>query len=128
MRRLVPTCAALLAVALPACLHAGALLWQVTGFEKGLAHYQMANLQRRIFTDKAPEAVSVWPMEAVAFSATSAGVIQWDLWHCLQDWLVGTGRVDSGESVRPTYRDLVTSGFISVNLIEMPEMRDNVEL
>lgn len=128
MSRIISTCAALLVVALPACSHAGALLWQVTGMEKGVSHYQMASLQPQTFTDKATHPLSVWSMEGIAFGATAAGVMQWDLWHCLQDWLVGTGRVDSGANVMPTYRDLVSSGFISVNLIEMPEMRGNAEL
>ena len=128
MSRIRSTCAALLVVALPACLHAGTLLWQVTGMEKGASYYHVASLQPQTFPDKSTHVLSVWSMEGVAFGATAAGVMQWDLWHCLQDWLVGTGRVDSGANVMPTYRDLVSSGFISVNLIEMPEMRGNAEL
>lgn len=96
--------------------------------EKGGSHYQMASLQPRTFTDKAMHPLSVWSMEGIAFGATAAGVMQWEIWHCLQDWLVGMRRVDSEENAMPTYRDLVSSGIISVNLIEMPEMRGNAEL
>lgn len=128
MDRIFSACAAVLVVALPACLHAGALLWQMGDRGKERVCYQMASLQPRVLDDSSPHPLSVWSMDGVAFNATAANVMQWDIWHCLQDWMVGSGRVGAEDVAIPTYRDLVSSGFISIGLIEMPELRGNAEL
>jgi len=107
-------------VIFPAWVHAGALLWQITGMEGVENRYAIASrIEKRLPQDRT-NAESVWSMEG-SFYSTAAAVMRFEIWNCLRNL--------AGEKVKvaPSYRDLIGSGIISVNSIEMPEMMGNIE-
>lgn len=110
-----------LAASFPAWVHAGAMLWQVTGMEGIESRYGFANGGRMgRFSDSATSAESVWSMEG-SFTATATAVMRWEIWYVLK------AMMDDKSEETPSYRDLIDSGVISVNSIQMPELLGNNE-
>lgn len=103
---------------------AGVMLWQVTGIgmEEPAALYAMAGrLARKEVA--AVTAGGVWSGWGVPGSAVY--VMRREIWLHLGEWLAARGRVVPGETAVPGYRDLISSGYISVNMIGMPECMGN---
>ncbi len=123
MKRIVEMGIVLLAMALPACLHAGVLLWQVKGMEGIEKRYSFANRWPQAVLPEGVHVEALWMLPGAY--TTAAAVMKGEIWQDLQAWLVRMGRVATDETVVPTYPDLVTSGLISINGIAMPELMGN---
>lgn len=122
MKAVASALAALALAAVPAWAGAGVMLWQVTGMEGSASRYAMAGRMRRI--ERTPVAASaLWSGWGVP--GTAAYVMRREIWQHLQSWMVWQGRAASGAAAVPSYRDLISSGYISVNMISMPECMGN---
>lgn len=112
--------AALALVLVSAQAGAGVMLWQVTGMEG--SRYAMAGKIQRI-EQTSTAASALWSGWGV--HGTAAYVMRRELWQHLQAWMAWQGRVAPGAAGVPSYRDLISSGYISVNTIGMPECMGN---
>ena len=121
--KLISTILAALALAfVSAQAEAGVMLWQVTGMEGSGSRYAMAGKIRRIEQTSAA-ASALW--SGWGIHGTAAYVMRRELWQHLQAWMASQGRVAPGAAGVPSYRDLISSGYISVNTIGMPECMGN---
>ena len=105
---------------LPSGVRAGAMLWQISGMEGSENCYAMANKRPWVLSEaETARDVGVWTGARGTF-ATAADVMRWEIWHILKT-------MNGGKNRPPTYRELIGSGVISVNLIQMPELLDNAK-
>lgn len=122
MKRIMTVTAALAVALLSAQAGAGVMRWQVTGMEGSASRYVMAGRLRHMERPQSG-ASALWSGWGVP--GTAMYVMRRELWQHLQWWLVAHGRVAAGETAVPSYRDLISSGYISVNTIGMPECMGN---
>ena len=123
MKRISTILAALALAFVSARAEAGVMLWQVTGMEGSASRYAMAGRLRRIEQTHVT-ASALWSGWGVP--GTAMYVMRRELWEHLQTWLTARWHVAPGEkSAPPSYRDLISSGYISVNTINMPACMGN---